>query len=353
MSCSVRTTPVWIADGCTVSCPQWLRSGSPRRRFRAGGRHTGMTGVAASSPSADEISAQVPFESLLEQLVDQTGGVILSHQRLQRLLRANLEVNTDTVGELSFPRALPRILRSASELVDARYGLLAVFDADGTLEQLFHVGVGPATIAVAIDGLSPRSRSARGRHRRPASGPAPSPRRRRAVVGFPKRARAGGQPPGIGHPVEEQGSGEPLSGSSRRRRTSPTRRRSCSPPSAPPLVSPSKTRSSTNRPRAGGANCRRRRRSAACCWPGTRDPTHSRSSSRWCANWPVRTLGTLVLPAPDPDAVRGRGRDRLGGRASAGNDLPREEQHGPTGDGDRPGNSSGRRPATASSSRCT
>ncbi len=115
------------------------------------------TGVAARSPSADEISAQVPFKSLLDELVDETGGVIVSHQRLQRLLRANMEVNTDTVGELSFPRALPRILRSASELVDARYGLLAVFDADGTLEQLFHIGVGPATVAVAIDGLSPEA----------------------------------------------------------------------------------------------------------------------------------------------------------------------------------------------------
>ena len=52
---------------------------------------------------------------------------------------------------------MPRILRSASDLVDARYGLLAVFDADGTLEQLFHVGAGPVAVAVAIDGLSPEA----------------------------------------------------------------------------------------------------------------------------------------------------------------------------------------------------
>ena len=107
--------------------------------------------------SDDATTERVPFESLIGQLVDETGGVIVSHQRLQRLVRANLEVNTEVVGEIAFPRVLPQILRSASELVDARYGLLAVFDADGTLEQLFHVGVGPATVAVAIDGLSPEA----------------------------------------------------------------------------------------------------------------------------------------------------------------------------------------------------
>ena len=103
------------------------------------------------------LPAREPFESLLEQLVDETGGVIVSHQRLQRLMRANIEVNTEIIGELSFARVLARILRSASELVDARYGLLAVFDADGTLEQLFHVGVGAVTVAAAIDGLSPEA----------------------------------------------------------------------------------------------------------------------------------------------------------------------------------------------------
>ena len=100
---------------------------------------------------------QVPFASLLEQLVDETGGVIDSNQRLHRLMRANMEVNTEIVGNRSFPRVFPRILSSGAELVDARYGLLAVFDADGTLEQLFHVGAGPGTVAVAIDGLSPEA----------------------------------------------------------------------------------------------------------------------------------------------------------------------------------------------------
>ena len=63
-----------------------------------------------------------------------------------------MEVNTEVVGELTFPLALRRILQSACELVDARYGVLAVFDTDGTLEQLFHVGLGPARVA-AIDDL--------------------------------------------------------------------------------------------------------------------------------------------------------------------------------------------------------
>ena len=48
----------------------------------------------------------MPFESLVEQLVDETGGVIVSHQRLQRLMRANLEVNTEIVGELLLPGGL-------------------------------------------------------------------------------------------------------------------------------------------------------------------------------------------------------------------------------------------------------
>jgi signal transduction histidine kinase len=91
-----------------------------------------------------------------EQPDDETDGGVLSHQRLHDLTRANMQVNTEVIGGLTFPLISQRILRLAAGLVDAGYGTLAVYDADGTLEQLFHVGTGPATVA-EIDDLSNKS----------------------------------------------------------------------------------------------------------------------------------------------------------------------------------------------------
>ena len=85
------------------------------------------------SPANSEIVPPVPspVENLVEQLVDQTGRVTVSDQRLHHLMRANMQVNTEIARGPTFPLISRRVLRAASELVEAGYGVLAVYDADG------------------------------------------------------------------------------------------------------------------------------------------------------------------------------------------------------------------------------
>ena len=75
-----------------------------------------------------------------------------TRQRLRRLISANMEI----AGDLSMPLVIRRVLESACELVDAHYGALAVFDADGSPEHFLRVGAD--TVAVeAIGDLPPGS----------------------------------------------------------------------------------------------------------------------------------------------------------------------------------------------------
>ncbi|WP_259461057.1 MULTISPECIES: GAF domain-containing protein [unclassified Microbacterium] len=63
--------------------------------------------------------------------------MLATQGRLRSLLKANQAV----VEHLELPVVLRRIVEAAVELVGARYGALGVVAADGTLEQLVHVGM--------------------------------------------------------------------------------------------------------------------------------------------------------------------------------------------------------------------
>jgi signal transduction histidine kinase len=93
------------------------------------------------------IPAPVPFESLIEQLVDRAGAVIASQHRLHQLMIANMEI----AGELSLQRTLQHTVESACELVGARYGALAVAHSDGTFEQFIHDRTDPETVTEIAD----------------------------------------------------------------------------------------------------------------------------------------------------------------------------------------------------------
>ncbi|MFD7656571.1 GAF domain-containing protein [Actinosynnema sp. NPDC059797] len=64
----------------------------------------------------------VRLDGLLRELTDRTAEVIFSQERLHRLLAAVVSLASD----LSLPDVLRRIVESSCELVDARYGALAV-----------------------------------------------------------------------------------------------------------------------------------------------------------------------------------------------------------------------------------
>lgn len=82
------------------------------------------------------------IEELLEQLMSRAGEVVAARDGLRKLLTANDSI----MGELSLPSVLRRVVESACELTDARFGALGVIAADGSLEQFLHVGIDPADV---------------------------------------------------------------------------------------------------------------------------------------------------------------------------------------------------------------
>jgi signal transduction histidine kinase len=81
-------------------------------------------------------------EDLFGQLTSQAQGVLRTQGRLRGLLRANAAVTSD----LSLPVVLRHLVTAARELVDARYAALGVIGTDGTLAELVHSGLDPATV---------------------------------------------------------------------------------------------------------------------------------------------------------------------------------------------------------------
>jgi signal transduction histidine kinase len=100
---------------------------------------------ADNRESGDEPRSDVSFpdaprlqlDELLGQLTARAQEVLTAQGRLRGLLRANAAV----VAELSLPTVLRRIVTSACELLQARYGALGVIGPDGMLEQFVHVGM--------------------------------------------------------------------------------------------------------------------------------------------------------------------------------------------------------------------
>lgn len=90
---------------------------------------------------ADE-PPRLHIEELLKQLMSRAGEVVAARDGLRKLLIANDSI----LGELSLPSVLRRVVESACELTDARFGALGVIAADGSLEQFIHVGIDPADV---------------------------------------------------------------------------------------------------------------------------------------------------------------------------------------------------------------
>jgi signal transduction histidine kinase len=106
--------------------------------------------AAPDPPAPREVPALIPdlgrlrLQTLLEELVERATSVIAAESRLQRLLDAVVSVAAD----LSLPDVLRRIVRSAAELVGARYAALGVIGPDRSkLVEFIHVGVDDAVRA--------------------------------------------------------------------------------------------------------------------------------------------------------------------------------------------------------------
>lgn len=76
------------------------------------------------------------LDSLLRQLTDRTTEVLVSQDRLHRLLGAVVSLASD----LSLPDVLRRVVESSCSLVGARYGALAVLGPDRRLLEFTYVG---------------------------------------------------------------------------------------------------------------------------------------------------------------------------------------------------------------------
>src|SRR4051795_2817674 len=74
---------------------------------------------------------------LIDEVQDRLASVARAQTRVQHLLDAFLSVSTG----LDLPSTLRRIVESACDLVDARYGALGVLRQGGGLAQFIHVGV--------------------------------------------------------------------------------------------------------------------------------------------------------------------------------------------------------------------
>jgi signal transduction histidine kinase len=105
----------------------------------------GIPGEPAPATPGDLIFpavARLELDELLAQLVDRAQDVLATQGRLRGLLRANRMITSD----LTLDVVLRRIVESACELVDARYGALGVIARDGHLEQFVHVGMDPGLV---------------------------------------------------------------------------------------------------------------------------------------------------------------------------------------------------------------
>jgi two-component system, NarL family, sensor histidine kinase DevS len=94
--------------------------------------------VSAGSEQGWAGGPRSSIDAVLRELVDRADEVLGAQARLRGLLDAVVTTATD----LSLPAMLRRIVQSACDLADARYGALGVLAADGdTLADFVHVGI--------------------------------------------------------------------------------------------------------------------------------------------------------------------------------------------------------------------
>ncbi|MBG6237844.1 signal transduction histidine kinase [Mycetocola sp. CAN_C7] len=92
--------------------------------------------MGESSPTSPE-GPGADLDATLEDHVARASGLLATQGRLRALLRANQLISS----QLDLSVVLRRIVETAIELVEARYGALGVIAPDGTLEQFIHVGM--------------------------------------------------------------------------------------------------------------------------------------------------------------------------------------------------------------------
>ncbi|MFC5905880.1 GAF domain-containing protein [Streptacidiphilus monticola] len=105
-----------------------------------------MGGSEGTSVPGGERTGGVPqlrLDALLDELHAQVQRVRDTRDRVQTLLEAVLAIGS----ELDLETVLRRIVQSAVDLVDARYGALGVLGEEGTIRQFITVGMDEETIA--------------------------------------------------------------------------------------------------------------------------------------------------------------------------------------------------------------
>src|SRR3954447_24421175 len=83
--------------------------------------------------------AGLRLDELLAELQDRLTEITNTRDRLQGLLKAVVAVGTG----LELESTLQRIVQTAVDLVDARYGALGVVSDDGGLARFVHIGIDP------------------------------------------------------------------------------------------------------------------------------------------------------------------------------------------------------------------
>jgi signal transduction histidine kinase len=90
-----------------------------------------------------EVLSGLRLDELLGEVQDRLAEVVRTRDRMRGLLAAVLAV----ADGLDLDTTLHRIVRSAVDLVDARYGALGVLDDEGRIARFLHVGLDGATAA--------------------------------------------------------------------------------------------------------------------------------------------------------------------------------------------------------------
>ncbi|WP_028661438.1 sensor histidine kinase [Saccharomonospora saliphila] len=104
--------------------------------------HSASGGLGDHRPGTHAL-AGLRLDELLHEVRERLSEIVGTRDRLQGLLDAVLAV----ASGLELDSTLQRIVRAATELVDARYGALGVLDDRGGLAEFVHHGIDPDTRA--------------------------------------------------------------------------------------------------------------------------------------------------------------------------------------------------------------
>src|SRR3712207_5306056 len=100
-----------------------------------------------SDPAGGSSLAGMRLTELIGEVQERLAAVARSQARVEQLLDAFLAVSSG----LDLETTLRRIVRTACDLVDARYGALGVLAPQGGLAAFIHVGIDPERAAAMGD----------------------------------------------------------------------------------------------------------------------------------------------------------------------------------------------------------